>query len=196
MESAMTHHLCCSVLGLGFGLALAGASTASADDLIGPGVPPSGTLPPPAVHVEATAPAGTVPVETVETVRTVRRDRAPIHQVTVSAPVHHPVAHVLRKRPADVVTTTTRRTVVREGVVPAPTVVAAGPTYAETWAPGTYDELYDAEVAPPPPPVPPPAVAQPFGPPVVAPAFRYVYEPGRILVIDANTGIAVQAIPR
>jgi hypothetical protein len=28
------------------------------------------------------------------------------------------------------------------------------------------------------------------------PAYRYVYEPNRILVIDANTGIAVRAIPR
>ncbi len=26
--------------------------------------------------------------------------------------------------------------------------------------------------------------------------YRYVYEPNRILVIDPNTGIAVQAIPR
>ena len=43
-------------------------------------------------------------------------------------------------------------------------------------------------------------------PGVVAPAaqdtwtepfiYRYVYEPDRILVIDPNTGIAVQAIPR
>ena len=28
------------------------------------------------------------------------------------------------------------------------------------------------------------------------PAYRYVYEPDRILVIDPNTGIAVQALPR
>ena len=37
------------------------------------------------------------------------------------------------------------------------------------------------------------------GPPVVptaVPAYRYVYEPDRILVIDPYTNIAVQAIPR
>jgi hypothetical protein len=28
------------------------------------------------------------------------------------------------------------------------------------------------------------------------PAYRYVYEPDRILVIDPVTGIAVQALPR
>jgi hypothetical protein len=28
------------------------------------------------------------------------------------------------------------------------------------------------------------------------PFYRYVYEPNRILVIDPNTGVAVQALPR
>ena len=28
------------------------------------------------------------------------------------------------------------------------------------------------------------------------PAYRYVYQDDRILVIDPNTGIAIQAIPR
>jgi hypothetical protein len=31
---------------------------------------------------------------------------------------------------------------------------------------------------------------------MAAPAYRYVYEPDRILVIDPTTGIAVQSIPR
>jgi hypothetical protein len=39
---------------------------------------------------------------------------------------------------------------------------------------------------------PPAAVLE--RPPV--PAYSYVYQPDRILVIDANTGIAVQALPR
>jgi hypothetical protein len=39
-----------------------------------------------------------------------------------------------------------------------------------------------------------PAAAVPVGSAV--PAYRYVYQDDRILVIDSNTGIAVEAIPR
>ena len=58
--------------------------------------------------------------------------------------------------------------------------------------------LYDV-VGPLAAPPPTGVLAQPVaGDPLLSPipAYRYVYEPDRILVIDANTGIAVQAIPR
>jgi hypothetical protein len=35
-----------------------------------------------------------------------------------------------------------------------------------------------------------------FGAGTAVPAYRYVYEPDRILVVDPYTNIAVQAIPR
>jgi hypothetical protein len=123
-------------------------------------VPPSGVVLPPESTVAVTA-----PVETVETVRT----------VTTTEPrrVHHRVVH---PRIFDRVTTITRTTTVRPGLV------AAGPAYDE----------------PTPAPAVVPAVsAQPaVAAPVAMPIYRYVYQPDRILVIDPYTNIAVQAIPR
>jgi hypothetical protein len=88
-------------------------------------------------------------------------------------------------------------------VVPPP----APPEYTEVvQAPGNPQPIYPAyprpiyDVVPPPAAVAPPAVAPIIGQPVgyAAPvsAYRFVYEPDRILVIDNATGIAVQAIPR
>ena len=54
--------------------------------------------------------------------------------------------------------------------------------------------LYDADAEMGPGPVMIPAAAVPVGSAV--PAYRYVYQDDRILVIDPNTGIAVEAIPR
>jgi hypothetical protein len=96
----------------------------------------------------------------------------------------------------------TTRTVTRQ-VVPAPAVIAG--TVPDTPQP-LYDvvtqplanpdntpALYDTAV-----PVAPatPLVAAPFAPGTAPFIYRYVYEPDRILVIDPNTGVAVQAIPR
>jgi hypothetical protein len=137
----------------------------------------------------------TVPVQTTETVQ------------TTTGPAPRIVSRrVLRSRTGNRVTTT--QTTVRESVVPAPAVAAVA----------AYPRLYDVVVPPPPavmaapavvPPsapiydvvapgtVPPAAVvAQPVAGSAVLPSYRYVYQPDRILVIDANTGIAVQAIPR
>jgi hypothetical protein len=58
--------------------------------------------------------------------------------------------------------------------------------------------VYDV-VGPLGPPAPTGVLAQPVvGGAVVTPvlAYRYIYEPDRILVIDANAGTPVQAIPR
>ena len=127
----------------------------------------------------AAAPVGTVvtqPVQTVRTVETVRTTR-PLRRT----------AHAATRRQV----VTTRRTIVSERVLPAqplydvaaPAVVAAYP-----------QPLYDAAA---PLVTPPEAVEEPVaGEAVTAPAYRYVYEPDRILVIDPATNIAVQAIPR
>jgi hypothetical protein len=124
-----------------------------------------------------------------------------------------PVETVITQPPAQSVTTETVQTVrpatrtARRQVVttrrivttttPAPmATIAANPQPFYGRAP-----LYDT--------VAPPATldetvlnAQPVGTttvPVattVAPAYRYVYEPDRILVVDLTTGITVQALPR
>jgi hypothetical protein len=158
----------------------------------------------PAPGIVVAQPAETAPVQTVETVRTVESTTTPRPRIASR--------HVVRSRTGDRVTTT--RTIVREAVVSPPTVVAAPaatpavaaiaqPTYTEVVQPpvvsaSTYPApLYD--VVPGTALAPPPVVTQPvIGAAVVSPlpAYRYVYEPDRILVIDSNTGIAVQAIPR
>ncbi len=116
-------------------------------------------------------------VETIETVRTVR-EAAPI--------VRRRVVRTYRAPAARVVTT---RTIVRERIVPAApaiTEIVEAPV-----APAYRRPIYDVVTAPA-------IAAPPLVAPVVetAPAYRYVYEPDRILVIDVATGIAVQAIPR
>ena len=159
---------------------LGGASIANAQDVVTQPLPPGAVVVRPAQTVE------TVPVETVETVETVQTVRSAGHAARRSN--SH---HVARSRPESVVTTTTtRRTILGERVVPAPAVIApapldtvAEPTYAEIPAPAYPPRLYDVATEPV------------FGAPV-APAYRYIYEPDRILVIDPATGIAVQAIPR
>jgi len=127
----------------------------------------------------------TVPVQTTETVRTERSTSHPLRRM----------ARGTALRPVETVTTT--RTTIRESIAPAPMAPAAAaiaqPGYTqvvEAPPPGAYaPPLYNympAGVAPPP--------ASFEQPPL--PAYRYVYQPDRILVIDANTGVAVQALPR
>ncbi len=104
--------------------------------------------------------AVTAPVETVETV----------HTVTATEPrrVHRRAVH---PRTVDRVTTVSRTSTVRSGVV------AAAPAYDELMrGPRLYDGVTPA--------------------PMAMPAFRYIYQPDRILVVDPQTNIAVQAIPR
>ena len=160
-----------SVIFVGLGVALAaGMSIARAQTVetivtpaAGPAVvaqapvavPPSGVLLPPASTVAVTA-----PVETVETVRT----------VTTTEPrrVHRRAVH---PRTVDRVTTVTRTTTMRPGVV------AAAPAYDELMhGPRLYDVVTPA--------------------PMAMPAYRCIYQPDRILVVDPQTNIAVQAIPR
>jgi hypothetical protein len=149
----------------------------------------------PGVVVTQPVPVVAAPLQAMETVRTVQ---------STTTPRHRAAGRTVRS----VITT---RTTVRERVVPAPAVAAVPltpavqattqPGYTEViQAPGTYPAapLYDV-VGPLAAPPPTGVLAQPVaGGPVLGPvpAYRYVYEPDRILVIDANTGIAVQAIPR
>jgi len=129
-----------------------------------------------------------VPVQTTtETVRTLRSTTGPVRRIA-RAPVRE------RERAA---TETTTQTTIRENIVSAPAAPAvaaiAQPTYTEVvQAPPavTYPApLYDVAPADAAPPAA--IVAQP-----PLPAYRYIYQPDRILVIDANTGVAVQALPR
>jgi hypothetical protein len=82
---------------------------------------------------------------------------------------------------------TTKRTVTT--TTPAPiAAIAANPQRLYDQAP-----LYDT-VAPPALTVDDAVINASVG--TTTPFYRYVYEPNRILVIDPNTGVAVQALPR
>ncbi len=165
------------------GLALAaGASAANAQTVITRSV-----IDPPLVTVPATAVQPMQTIQTTDTTRTIRpAPRIAWHQIV------------------------TTRTVTRQRVVPAPTVVARTVTPAPR---RLYDEvvpapvvttsdddyaprpLYD-EVTTAPAVAPAPVVAAPVVQDTTPYFYRYVYEPDRILVIDPNTGVAVQSIPR
>jgi len=149
--------------------------------------------PQPGSMVIAQQPVAAAPVETVETVRTVESTTTPRRRMM--SRTHNRV--------------TTTRTVVSERVVPAPVTPAVAvitePNYTEVMqAPPAavapvYPRLYDVVT---PAPAASPVIAAPVAAPpaigttTVVPAYRYVYERDRILVIDPYTNIAVQAIPR
>lgn len=175
-----------------FGVALlAGASVAHAQTVI---APPAETViaPQPGATVIAQQPA---PAETVETVRTVR---------STTTPRHREASRTFANGRTTRRVTTTRTTTVRQRVITVPTTAAiVPPIYTEvvpgpvlsasTYPAPLYDVVPGAAVAAP------TLAAQPaIGAPVVspAPAYRYVYEPDRILVIDPYSNIAVQSIPR
>ncbi len=158
----------------------------------------------PAAHAETIVTRQIVdqPVETVRTVTTTR---------TIRPARRHRVVE-------------TRRTTVTDHVAPlaaavAPPLPAPAPVYDVAPPPLAAPPVYAAPapvydvVAPGPAPLPAPvaddtvvAPAAPLvdqalavPPPVVGavvPAYRYVYQPDRILVIDPATGIAVQSLPR
>jgi len=155
------------------GVALfAGATAANAQTVI-----PSQSVIGPAPVV--TAPVVAQAMETVQTVQTVRTVRP-----------------ATRYNHRQVVTT---RTITRQ-VVPAPTVIAR--TIPAAPAP-LYDEVTTAPIATTPRPLYDEVVSTPAASVVTTTpgysqtyTYRYVYEPDRILVIDPNTGVAIQAIPR
>ncbi len=141
-------------------------------------------------------PLVTVPAATVQPAQTIR--------TTVTTRTVRPASRAARRQ---IVTT---RTVTRERVVPAPTVVArtvtaTRPLYDtvapvpvvtssdyDYYAPGLYDAVTTAPVSSA-TVITTPVVQDQYTTPYF---YRYVYEPGRILVIDPNTGIAVQSLPR
>jgi hypothetical protein len=117
-----------------------------------------------------------------------------------------PVETVITQQPVQTVTTETVQTVrpaprsARRQVVttkrtvttttPAPVAaIAANPQPLYDQAP-----LYDTVAPPPAPTIDDAVINASVG--TTIPAYRYVYEPDRILVIDPSTGIAVQALPR
>jgi hypothetical protein len=110
------------------------------------------------------------PVQTVQTTETVQTVR--------------PAPRSVRRQ-----VVTTKRTVT---TTPAPVAtITANPQPLYDRAP-----LYDT-VAPPLAPAPGidnAVINASVG--TTIPTYRYIYEPDRILVIDSNTGIAVQALPR
>ena len=93
---------------------------------------------------------------------------------------------------------TTRRTTVSERVVP--TRIVTTPTIVDTAVVANPRPLYDQaplyDTVATPPTLDDTVVNAQIGPGTAIPAYRYVYEPDRILVIDPTTGIAVQALPR
>jgi hypothetical protein len=151
----------------------------------------------PAAHAETIVTRQIVnqPVETVRTVTTTRTIRpAPRHRVVE-----------------------TRRTTVTDRAA----LVAPAGAAARAQVPAVAGPAPVYDVAPPAPPIydvaapvlaapvddgdavvgPPPLVDQALVPPpppvgTVVPAYQYVYQWDRILVIDPATGIAVQSIPR
>ena len=202
--------ICCTALGLALvaGTAVANAQTVMTRQMTEQPVETVITQQPRDIVVAqqplaaVPVPAATVatqPVQTVRTVETIRTVRRPAH--VVRRVDHH---HVV-----------TTRTIVRERVVPVPTVVAPAAAAAYPAPDYGYDvvqapvptaprPLYDAVV--PPAPIPPPATALPVADQTIVtpaipgvttyPSYRYIYEPDRILVVDPTTGVAVQAIPR
>jgi hypothetical protein len=136
------------------------------------------------------------PVTTVHTTR-VGTARVVQHRRVVTTRRTTITQRVLPPRPAALPvlgSTVAAAPAPRYDVVPGTTVVTAPPVMVGRpgWAPAPvattppplYDEVDTADVAPPPP------AATTF------PGYRYVYEPDRILVIDPNTNIAIQALPR
>jgi len=110
----------------------------------------------------------TRPAQTVRTVTTVRTVR-PAARGRVVVRRHTYVT----TRVVPATTTTTTTTIASAPVAPAP--VAPPPVY-------DY--------------VPPASGPAPLAVGATVPLYRYVYQDDRILVVDPNTGIAVQALPR
>ena len=169
-EQAMRFALSSTAIGLA--LAAAAITAAHAQTIF---TPDTATVAMPATEM----------VQTTETVRTIRPLRPHARQV--------------------VTTRTVTRQIVPTTTVVTRTVPATQPFYDEAVEAPIADSpqpLYDTVAAP----VDDGAMAAPayggpaYGAPpygaMAAPAYRYVYEPNQILVIDPASGIAVQSIPR
>lgn len=116
--------------------------------------------------------------QTVDTVIAPQPAPAPVETVETVRTVQSTTVPRHRLAARDRITTT--RTTVTQRVVPAPAPI--------------YDVVTPAAV--PAPAVPGIAPVSPVPVTASAPAYRYVYETDRILIIDPYTNIAVQAIPR
>ncbi len=196
----MRFYLPCTALGLAL---VAVAPAAQAQALIGS-------------QPVVTVPAATTivqPVRTVRTVTTVRTVRRLRHRRVVVTRRTYVTDHIV---PATTTTVVTGPAVsasypaplydyvpADDYVAPAPVPAATAHYYREPRY-GYYREpLYDTVVTTPAPVEPAPAVvsaaavsAAPAAVSTDVPFYRYVYQPDRILVIDPNTGVAVQALPR
>jgi hypothetical protein len=163
----MRFHIPYTALGLAL---VAGAPAANAQTVITREI-----VAPPAETV-ITQPVQTV--QTTETIRTVRPAGSRRQVVTTRTITRQRIA------PAEVVARTVPLTPqpLYDEVLPA--TVPSGVDYS----PPLYDTVAAPGVA-----VPGPMVRDQYTEPFI---YRYVYEPGRILVVDPNTGVAVQAIPR
>ncbi len=121
-----------------------------------------------------------IPTQPVETVIT--QPPAQTVQTTETVQTVRPVARSVRRQVVTTkrtVTTTTPAPVATVAVNPRPLYDQA-PLYDTVAPPVTLDETV--------------LNAQPAA--TTIPAYRYIYEPDRILVVDPNTGLAVQALPR
>ena len=184
----MRVHVPCAALGLTLAAAVPGAHAQTVYN--------EPYYPQPVVVAPATTAvvAPTPPLRTVHTVTTTTTTRA------VRRPLAHRRVAVTRHAyvPGRAARATTTTTTI---VATAPAPYDTGPIYNVAAPPATV-EPYDTEphydtVAEPPGPASIPADAAAAGVPIrVVPAYRYVYQEDRILVIDPNTGIAVEAIPR
>jgi hypothetical protein len=168
MEYAMRFYLTSTALGLvlAAGASAAHAQTVITREIVNPGVETVQTTE--TVRTVRPAPARTARRQVVTT-RTITRQVVPTSTV---------VARTVRAAPQPLYD------------VVAPASVATDPDYG----PPLYDTAAPGAVAPAAAAMPvmqdgSVMATQPF-------IYRYVYEPDRILVIDPNSGVAVQSIPR
>lgn len=195
----MRIHVPCTAFGLALAAAVPAAHAQTVYDAAQTVVAPQPVVVAPAATAVVTSPPQLRTVRTVTTTTTARTVRRPLARRRVAVTRHTTVTrHTYvtgRVMPATTTTTTT--------VAMAAAPYVSGPLY-DTVAPPVaavepYDTepLYDTVVQTPAPAIIPAATAPavlPVGSAV--PAYRYVYQSDRILVIDPNTGIALQAIPR
>lgn len=209
----MRVHVPCTAVGLTLAAAIPAAHAQMVYDAGETVVAPQPVVVAPAAAAIVTPPAVRT-VRTVTTTTAAHPVRNPLVRRRVAVTRHIPATRhpyvTGRVAPATTTTTTTVAT-----TMPAPAPYVGRPVYDRP----VYDRpVYDAVAAPPPATVQPydteaayndtvvhpaapaiiPAATAPAAVPVgpVVPAYRYVYQDDRILVIDPNTGIAVEALPR
>ncbi len=202
----MRFHIPYGVLALLLGAIPAQAQTVITGPAAGPVIAPPAVVRP-AETVRTTRTVHTlqrlVPVrERIITTRTVTRRVVPAGPTVAAGPVAAPAAPLYDTAvpvaaPAPLYDTGVP--VAAPAPLYDPAVPVAAPSYGyRDYSAPLYDVAPAAAVAPAPAIAPAPAFAPVVAAPVAsAPViYRYVYEPGRILVIDPTTNIAVQAIPR